>query len=53
MCTKRIGLIGSVLLAAGSAAVADTVSNLEVHYAFENSANYGENSVGLDGLPCG
>ena len=53
MRVKQIGLIGSVLLAVGSAAVADTISNLEVHYAFENANNYGDNSVGLDGRPCG
>ena len=53
MYARLIGAIAAALLAVGSAAVADTISNLEVHYAFENSNNYGANSVGLDGVPCG
>ena len=53
MRAKFIGAIAAALAAVGSATVADTISNLEVHYAFENGDNYGDNSVGLDGLPCG
>ncbi|NQU23366.1 MAG: hypothetical protein HQ567_18965 [Candidatus Nealsonbacteria bacterium] len=53
MRAKLIGAIGVALAMVGSAAVADTISNLEVHYAFEDDANYGANSVGLDGVPCG
>jgi hypothetical protein len=45
MRAKRIGLIGSVLLAVGSAAVADTISNLQVHYEFEGNTNDGSGNA--------
>lgn len=43
----------AVMLAVGSPAPADILSNLEVHYKFENQYNPGENSAGTDGVPCG
>ena len=42
-----------VMLAIGSAASADIISSLEVHYKFENQYNFGENSAGPNGVPCG
>ncbi len=53
MRARLIGAVVVVLATVGSAAVADTISNLEVHYAFEDGDNLGVNSVGLDGVPCG
>ncbi len=37
----------------GSPASADISANLEVHYEFEDSDNFGLNSAGDDGVPCG
>jgi len=39
--------------AVGSLAGADIISDLEVHYPFENASNLGENWAGEYGVPCG
>ena len=43
----------AAMLAMASAASADIISGLEVHYEFENAANFGINSAGPNGIPCG
>ena len=50
---KLIGVVASLAAALGPAARADIVSDLEVHYEFEDSDNFGHNSVGTDGITCG
>jgi len=53
MNVKLIGLLTSAVVAMGSMARADIVSNLEVHYAFESGQEIAYNSVGPDGHACG
>ncbi len=53
MNVKLIGLIASVILAGCAAARAEIISNLEVHYQFENPDNFGENSAGVDATAIG
>ena len=53
MNVKLMSVITSAVVAMGSAAPADIISNLEVHYEFENSSNFGQNSAGIDGVPYG
>ncbi len=53
MNVKWIGVMASVATVLSAAARADVISGLEVHYAFENADNMGENSVGMPGVNCG